>query len=127
MATHIEQVGGDHYEAPYQHWDYAAETGLGYLEGNASKYLTRHRRKNGLVDLEKARSYVRKLQVIPGVTPARDRPGYSPSKLARFLKAAGLWDTADGALITAIDSWRNEQDLAQLDWDLTELIDHGRR
>jgi hypothetical protein len=57
----VAQVGGDHYASGYQHWDWVAETGLGYFEGNATKYLTRWRAKNGLEDLKKARSYVDKL------------------------------------------------------------------
>lgn len=120
--THIDQVGGDHYQAPYQHWDYAAETGLGYLEGNATKYLARHRKKHGVEDLKKAQSYVQKLQVIAGVVPARERLGYSPAKLARFLSAAGLTDSVEAALIVAIDSWRTDDDLAKIDSDLGELI-----
>lgn len=118
----IEQVGGDHYKATYQHWDWCSETGIGYLEGNATKYLARFRKKHGVMDLKKAQSYIQKLQLVPGVVPARERLGYSPAKLARFLTAAKLQDTAEAALIVAIDSWRTDEDLAHIDSDLGELI-----
>ena len=62
--SRVDQVGGDHYRAEFQHWDWAAETQLGYLEGNATKYVARWRKKNGRQDLEKARSYVLKLMGI---------------------------------------------------------------
>ena len=49
------QVGGGHYK------DYAVEPGeysqknkLGYMEGNAIKYITRHRDKGGPQDIQKA-------------------------------------------------------------------------
>ena len=74
MTTHVPQVGGDHYQAEYAHWDWCAETGLGYLEGNATKYLARWRKKQGRQDLEKARWYLqRELDrlsvVIAGIDP----------------------------------------------------------
>lgn len=60
----VEQVDGDHYLAAYQHWDMVADTRLGYFEANATKYLGRFRKKNGVVDLIKADSYVRKMQEL---------------------------------------------------------------
>jgi len=44
----IKQVGGDHYAAEYQHWDWAGETQLGYLESAATKYVSRWRKKGGV-------------------------------------------------------------------------------
>lgn len=117
----VEQIGGEHYAAAYQHWDYVAETGLGYLEGNATKYLARFRKKHGVEDLKKALSYVLKVLEVQTV-PARERLGYSPAKLARFLTAAKLQDTAEAALIVAIDSWRTDEDLRAVARDLQELI-----
>lgn len=55
----IEQVGGDHYaSAGLQHWDLCVAADLPYLPSAASKYVARHRRKNGREDLEKAISYL---------------------------------------------------------------------
>lgn len=59
----VEQIGGSHYKAQYQHWDYCKDTNMGYLEGNATKYLMRWDKKNGLEDLRKSLSYVEKLMV----------------------------------------------------------------
>lgn len=57
--TQPEQVGGDHYQAPVQHWDWAQY--IGYLEGCATKYFGRHADKKGMVDIEKGLSFVDKI------------------------------------------------------------------
>lgn len=56
------QVGGTHYkDQAIEPWDYVLANGLGYLEGNIVKYVTRHRAKHGVQDLEKAQHYLEKL------------------------------------------------------------------
>ncbi len=58
----VRQVGGDHYSAEYQHWDWVTELRMCYLLGNATKYVSRHRRKGrSEEDLRKAVSYYRKM------------------------------------------------------------------
>jgi len=59
--TNLYQVGGDHYRAEYQHWDFAEDIGLGYLEGVLTKYVIRWQRKGGVEDLKKAVHYTEKL------------------------------------------------------------------
>lgn len=61
MSANDKQVGGSHYRAEYQHWDWVTEHGITYLAGCATKYLLRWRKKNGVQDLEKARHYVEKM------------------------------------------------------------------
>jgi hypothetical protein len=56
------QHGGDHYKRKsIEPWDYIQANGIGFLDGNAIKYLTRWKDKNGIEDLKKARHYVDKL------------------------------------------------------------------
>lgn len=57
------QHGGSHYKegGELQHWNMAAANGLGYFESAATKYVTRWRKKAGLLDLEKAGHYHDKL------------------------------------------------------------------
>lgn len=56
------QVGGDHYSKhKIQHWDIVQEYGLNYFEGAIVKYVLRHRDKNGVEDLKKARHTLDKL------------------------------------------------------------------
>ena len=50
-----EQVGGDHYsKLDIQPAVYAERNNLSYLQGNAIKYITRYKDKNGVEDLSKA-------------------------------------------------------------------------
>lgn len=103
----IKQVGGDHYAAEYQHWDWAAETQLGYLESAATKYVSRWRKKGGVQDLEKALSYVRKLELIHrliGLVPAGLRPGRSEERRERFLDSTGV-GAGEAAVVRLIDTW----------------------
>lgn len=56
------QVGGDHYRTKQiQPWDYIADNNLGFFEGNAIKYVSRWKEKNGVEDLYKAIHYIEKL------------------------------------------------------------------
>jgi hypothetical protein len=59
--TFVAQHGGDHYQAEYQHWDWASDIGMLYLTGTATKYLSRWRKKNGIDDLIKSRTYLEKM------------------------------------------------------------------
>jgi hypothetical protein len=55
------QVGGDHYSVlPIQTWDFITKNEIPFLEGNAIKYLVRHRNKGRKADLEKAIHYIQK-------------------------------------------------------------------
>lgn len=56
------QVAGNHYKQfTHETWDVIIDWGLGYLDGNAVKYLSRWRHKGGIEDLKKARHYIDKL------------------------------------------------------------------
>ena len=53
------QIGGNHYNnLKIQPIEYIYKNGLGFLEGNVVKYVSRHRDKNGKQDLEKAKHYI---------------------------------------------------------------------
>ena len=62
QGANARQEGGSHYKQfQYETWDVITDWGLGYLDGNAVKYLSRWRHKNGIEDLKKARHYIDKL------------------------------------------------------------------
>ena len=53
------QEGGDHYKKyAVQPVEFIHANGIPFLEGNAIKYLMRHRDKGGVADLEKAKHYI---------------------------------------------------------------------
>lgn len=56
------QHGGSHYtNKTIQPWDFIAANNIGFLEGNAIKYLSRWRDKGGIEDIKKAIHYCEKL------------------------------------------------------------------
>ena len=60
--ANTKQVDGTHYkEFGIQPWDFIVANDIPYLEGNVIKYICRHKDKNGLRDLEKAKHYIEKL------------------------------------------------------------------
>lgn len=67
MSANDIQVGGDHYkQQAVQPWDameawMTPEAFMGFLRGNAIKYLARCDVKGGLEDLRKSRHYIDKL------------------------------------------------------------------
>ncbi len=53
------QIGGVHYkDMAIQPSEFIAKNNIPWYEANAIKYLCRHTKKNGRVDLEKARHYI---------------------------------------------------------------------
>lgn len=62
MSANDNQVGGTHYKARYEHWDFIEDVGMGYKEAQVVKYVTRHGRKGGIQDLEKAMHFLQKME-----------------------------------------------------------------
>ena len=59
VSSNSIQVGGTHYkDMPIQPIEYIMKNGLGYLEGNVIKYVSRHTKKNGVEDIDKAIHYL---------------------------------------------------------------------
>lgn len=59
MSSLNIQVGGNHYkEMPIQPIEYIMKNNIGFMEGNAIKYISRWRSKGGVEDLKKARHYL---------------------------------------------------------------------
>lgn len=67
------QVGGNHYRAGVQHWDYVVTNDIPYLEAQVIKYLARWRKKSGPQDLFKARHFLQKVFEVNGL-PWTDPP-----------------------------------------------------
>jgi len=52
-----KQEGGGHYLLPIQPVEYITKNNIPFLEGNVIKYVTRHKKKNGIEDIKKAIHY----------------------------------------------------------------------
>lgn len=59
MKTQEDLAAQAHYtQATIQPIEYIVANNLDFLEGNVIKYVSRHKQKNGLEDLRKARVYL---------------------------------------------------------------------
>lgn len=57
-----KQVDGNHYkDFVIQPAEFIHKNGIGFMEGNVIKYISRWRNKNGIRDLEKAKHYIEML------------------------------------------------------------------
>lgn len=73
-SANDRQVAGTHYKKGIQHWDYAVANGFSYLGGQATKYVSRWKDKNGLVDLAKADHFIQKMQEVHNNPPSAPIP-----------------------------------------------------
>ncbi len=53
-----KQVGGDHYSMAIQPAEFINKNNIPFAEGNAIKYLCRHKKRGKKQDLEKAIHYI---------------------------------------------------------------------
>lgn len=106
--VNAHQIGGEHYRSELQHWDFVELNGIGYLEGCATKYLTRWRKKGGLLDLKKAKHYIEKLMSLP------DRKDRTYDKLKvdvqDFCKANNVAET-EARVIDLLVCWEDRGQL----------------
>lgn len=121
-ANETPMVGGNHYRlGGFDHWDLVAKTGMGYFDGNATKYVARWRYKNSPVDdLKKALHYHNKLidELVAGNLAYANanafmRPGDAISRAeecARFCEANKLGDL-ERAYLVGMVNYRDVVDL----------------
>lgn len=131
MSANDIQIGGEHYKSAIQHWDFAAANfGPGYFRGNATKYVTRSRKKNGLEDVKKARHYVQKMLEVDwealgwSLAGACGRACSTTVKTFDFAAANGLdaWETLVVEKISrAAGTLALEEVLQIIDVKLSEL------
>jgi len=113
------QVGGDHYRSDYQHWDWAINIRLGYLESAATKYVTRWRGKNGVQDVEKAIHYLIKAKEAWADGRYPNRSFFSdPQYMEHAQQQTRRWLAAnkivgiEAEFMWAATMWQNDVDLS---------------
>jgi hypothetical protein len=120
MSANDIQVAGTHYRTEFQHWDLVVATSMGYFEGQVSKYTTRHRKKNGLQDLEKALHFARKgyeLSMTGRISP-RLQPIEAAIVLFDDYAHANDLNTLESLIVRRVAQW-----YAPKDWrDIIQFI-----
>lgn len=111
------QVGGDHYAqgGEAQHWDWVERNGIGYLEGCATKYVTRWRNKHGIRDLQKATHYIKKLIALHREGVRFNRLTNHKIDMMRF-EAANKLQPWEAHVCGVLMFWREE-------WELTKALE----
>lgn len=131
MSANEKQIGGSHYAGEYQHWDWAIDINLPYLESAATKYISRWRDKNGAQDVEKAIHYMEK--ALETFSSGRHQntclfcTGFAAdhqiaTKLtAKFLSSLGQRPPLEVDILIGIASWKHKTDLHRLLEDMALL------
>ena len=63
MSVYEKQIGGSHYlKMKIQPSEFDNKNNLPFAEGNAIKYICRHKYKGGKEDLKKAKHYIEMIE-----------------------------------------------------------------
>lgn len=127
MGANSYQVGGDHYQSRYQHWDLVANTGMGYFEGQATRYIARWRKKAGGQDLKKAIHYIDKLlelssRLVVSRPDVRYGSYWIKEELDRFFAANPYIGGEEADAIRFLVGWRGLEDIRRARVLVQELL-----
>jgi hypothetical protein len=132
MPANDERVPKHYRSDGYIHWDLIIETHTEYLAANATKYISRWRKKNGLQDLQKAVHYIDKLiesaklgfiESPMRVLPEINEPDFA--EVAKFCLANNLSEREQIA-VTELILWRNTDDLENARDTVNLLIEEAQ-
>lgn len=110
MSANDRQVGGTHYRADYQHWDLVLKIRMGYLEACSTKYVTRWRKAEGLMDLEKGLHYLEKLIEVEEIPVRKLQLNAITKEVGEFVLANELND-AEHNYLQIMATFQNGNDL----------------
>lgn len=127
MSANDHQIDGDHYVSTVQHWDFIEANGIGYLEGCASKYATRNRKKHGdpKKDLMKGMHYVEKLLELHRNSGRLNRRSSDTIPLDLFCNSNGLNDN-ETKVMGLLTYWTGEDDLIEAIHVLSQMLSLAR-
>lgn len=131
MSVNSGQVGGEHYKSEYQHWDFVHLClDDRYLEGNLTKYVARHTKKNGVQDLKKAVHYLEKLVALNAANQMH--PLVAGRWMARYESPAHFCDVnqfnpLERTIIIRVASWRTAADLKEISSLLDTLVNREEK
>jgi hypothetical protein len=127
MKANDMQVGGDHYRSSLQHWDVVSQYNVPYLEGCASKYVSRWRKKNGLQDLQKALHFTTKLKEVIDNPELRYVHGTVPFQVIERFVIANDLEMNERHVLLMLWSWSSREDVASAINVLNFMIQEAER
>ena len=121
MSAYDKQIGGSHYkDMTIQPSEFINKNNLPFAEGNAIKYICRHKHKGERQDLEKAKHYIdmiieRDYPLIPmteeeefrnaGITKEEAERTYPPQNSWGMIKPS---ETSNKDWIKGYKEWKNK-------------------
>lgn len=120
------QVGGKHYKTEYEHWDLSLEIPYSYLEGCATKYVTRAKKKNGIEDLKKALHYVNKLQENGNYQVRALKHTEIRFEIDRFVEANSL-GILESRFCEVLATWEAKSELDEARQIIFQLLDEAEK
>lgn len=122
MTANTRQVGGSHYKVGSlpEHWDLVVQYDWDYFQGQIIKYVMRHKKKNGVQDLQKAAHFLEKYieeqtklsgQPVRSVECSTTGEVHSPSQeLPEYVPVTAVMDNATKQFVNqgGNDWWQNE-------------------
>lgn len=129
MTANSYQVGGTHYVSSYQHWDLVMLVDQNYLEGCATAYVVRWRKKvSPIEDLKKALHYLNKLEELTNELRSARSTLLSPAEVsgevARFAEANNLGDL-ERRFLEILSTWRGVEELEEARQVLFAILDEA--
>lgn len=123
MGANDIQHGGNHYKkgGDLQHWDIISRYGIGYLEGCATKYPTRHLDKNGAEDIKKAGHYVDKIIEMHQVEHYRPR-GIVPMDIVEEYCSVNDLGKDERCVMFCLFRWETLEDLLEAKYALDRIL-----
>ena len=121
------QVGGDHYRSSLQHWDVVSTWNVPYLEGCASKYVSRWRKKNGLQDLEKALHFTNKLREVVIHNGSNYQSAVVPAQVVHEFVIANDLEMQERSVLYYLWGWRDVGDITKAIAGIEALIREAKR
>lgn len=126
-----QQVGGSHYRQhgnEFQHWDFVVAAGLGYFEGQVTRYVVRYRQPDGgegEKDLRKAIHYIGKLHSVCSCYVGGRAGMYARTAkwVQKFVQAHEL-DLMEQAIIQLVAGWQTPEDLVSARSGIEDLLKH---
>lgn len=123
-SANDRQVGGIHYKTHLEHWDFVERNRLSYVIGCATKYVTRHTKKNGAEDLQKALHYVDKAIELHAAGTLKALPFSLKVPVSEFAAVNGLGPVETMA-VELLAGFRTKKDLAMAKTAIQTLIDRS--
>lgn len=114
------QHGGTHYQSDLQHWDMAAINGMDYFTAAATKYVTRWRKKDGRIALDKAAHFVLKAAELRRARLLRGH-GRERIPIAHYAEANGL-NALEEEICRVLCTWRRRKHLIQAHRMIEQLM-----